>query len=98
MSIEDNSTPEEEWTAYPVPLLSRLSPLTRLSHVMRTSCDQYMHEGQIINVSPSDEAPEGSTLWNGYDYTKQYWVFEGKRDTRTLEELQATLKNGTDKD
>lgn len=30
-------------------------------------------------------------LWNGYDYDKQYWVFEGKRDTRTLEELQATF-------
>lgn len=30
-------------------------------------------------------------LWNGYDYEKQFWVFEGKRDTRTLEELQATF-------
>ena len=26
-------------------------------------------------------------LWNGYDYERQYWVFEGNRDTRTLEEL-----------
>jgi len=26
-------------------------------------------------------------LWKGYDYKNQYWVFKGKRDTRTLEEL-----------
>jgi hypothetical protein len=30
-------------------------------------------------------------LWNGYDYDNQCWIHEGKRDTRTLEELQATF-------
>ena len=31
-------------------------------------------------------------LWNGYDYVMQCWVFEGKRDTRTLEELQEAMR------
>ena len=34
-----------------------------------------------------------SVLWNGYNYEHQYWVFEGKEDTRTLEELQELLKS-----
>jgi len=49
---------------------------------MRTSKDIY----KIINGK--------KILWKGYDYKNQYWVFEGKKDTRTLEELRkATKKN-----
>lgn len=32
-------------------------------------------------------------LWSGYDYEKQEWVYEGKKDTRTLEELQASINS-----
>lgn len=39
------------------------------------------------NVTP----PEGATLYHGYDYENQYWVYEGKRDTRTLEEIKNAL-------
>lgn len=58
----------------------------------RVSCDQYrLPSGEIVDVSGATRVPEGSTLWNGYDYQNQYWVHEGKRDTRSLEELQAAM-------
>ena len=41
----------------------------------------------------SDEYKNGK-LWNGYDYTNQYWVYEGKRDTRTIAELEQAIRNG----
>ena len=46
------------------------------SQRMRTSSDEYRN----------------GKLWNGYDYDKQEWVFEGKKDTRTLEEIQEAVK------
>jgi len=56
---------------------------------MRTSKDIYKRQdGAFIAVGGMEIAPEDSKLWKGYDYDKQYWVFEGKRDTRTLEELR----------
>ena len=59
---------------------------------MRTSCDQYkLRNGTIINVLGSQQPPEGSTLWNGFDYSKQEWVFQGKKDIRTLEELRTCV-------
>lgn len=59
---------------------------------MRTSCDQYKTiDGNIINVGGMDLPPEGSTLWNGFDYDNQYWVYNGQKDTRTMEELQTEL-------
>lgn len=58
----------------------------------RVSCDQYkLPDGTLVLVSGAERPPEGSVLWNGYDYDKQYWVYEGERDTRTLEELQAKM-------
>lgn len=58
----------------------------------RVSCDQYrLEDGTIVPVSGDERPPEGATLWNGYDYDNQYWVHEGKRDTRTLEELQRAM-------
>jgi hypothetical protein len=57
------------------------------------SCDQYrLPNGLIVNCT--SEAIEeqikqdGGKLWNGYDYEKQEWVYHGKKDTRTLEDLQ----------
>lgn len=60
----------------------------------RMSCDQYRTvDGKVVEVSGMDRPPVGAILWNGYDYNKQEWVFEGKKDTRSLEQLQAaTLK------
>jgi len=37
----------------------------------------------------SKDTYKDGKLWNGYDYEKQEWVFEGKKDTRSLEELRA---------
>lgn len=55
---------------------------------MRTSCDQYKTvEGNIINVFDLDSLPDGAILWNGYDYDNQYWVYNGSRDIRSVEEL-----------
>ena len=60
---------------------------------MRTSKDVYkLPDGTIVALSQDQAPPEGSVIWNGYDYRNQYWVLDGKRDTRTLEELRATLK------
>ncbi len=60
---------------------------------MRTSCDIYKtREGIMLQVSQMETPPVGSVLWHGFDYEKQYWVYEGKRDTRTLEELKVSAK------
>lgn len=63
---------------------------------MRTSCDQYrLPNGIIVNcTSAAIEAEikkDGGTLWNGFDYKAQQWVYHGQKDTRTLEELQARI-------
>jgi hypothetical protein len=52
---------------------------------MRTSNDEYKtKEGDIISISQDTIPPEGAIVWNGYDYKNQMWVFEGKKDTRTI--------------
>jgi len=57
---------------------------------MRTTYDQYKtKEGILINIDQMTTPPKGATIWKGYDYKKQCWIFEGKEDTRTLEELHA---------
>lgn len=57
---------------------------------MRTSKDQYKTiDGAIIEVGCNEQPPEGATIWNGYDYQKQCWIFEGQKDERSLEQLQA---------
>jgi hypothetical protein len=61
---------------------------------MRTSNDEYKtKEGDIISISQDTIPPEGAIVWNGYDYKNQMWVFEGKKDTRTIEELKLSLNN-----
>lgn len=58
----------------------------------RTSGDQYkLSNGNIVTISTMNRPPVGATLWNGYDYTNQFWVRNGSRDTRTLEELRADI-------
>ncbi len=65
---------------------------------MRTSKDEYINPlGQIILLSQSEQSEEfikkqGLKLYNGYDYKNQYWVFNGAKDNRTIEELRAILK------
>ncbi len=64
---------------------------------MRTSRDTYKNPlGQFIQLKQSDQSIDfiekhNLKLWNGFDYQAQKWIFEGKEDTRTLEELQASL-------
>lgn len=59
---------------------------------MRTSKDEYiLEDGTIVSISQMERPPQGARIYNGYDYEKQYWVFKGERDTRTLEELKASL-------
>ena len=65
---------------------------------MRTSKDVYKNPlGRLItllnNSEQSDEfiKAHGLKLWNGYDYKNQYWVHNGERDTRTLDELKAEM-------
>ena len=60
---------------------------------MRTSKDEYkLTTGEIVAVSQSEQPPQGGRIWNGYDYRNQYWVHEGERDARTLDELKRALK------
>lgn len=62
---------------------------------MRTSRDEYINPlGRLIMLhNNSHQSTEfikehKLKLYNGYDYENQYWVHNGKRDTRTLEELK----------
>jgi hypothetical protein len=72
--------------------LIKFSP--ELLQKMRTSKDEYLTlDGRFIMVSQNDKPPHGAKIWNGYDYTNQYWVFNGQRDVRTLEELQQAITN-----
>ena len=59
----------------------------------RTSKDEWkLPDGSILALTQDQEPPAGAIVWNGYDYEKQEWVFEGKKDTRTLEEIRAAKK------
>ena len=61
---------------------------------MRTSNDTYkLLDGSYIEINQSTNPPVGAKIWNGYDYKNQYWVFNGKKDTRTLEEVRLALNN-----
>ena len=60
---------------------------------MRTSQDEYIFvDGTIVSISQDKEPPKGAKIYNGYDYKKQYWVYKGKKDIRTIEELKKELK------
>lgn len=55
----------------------------------RVSKDEYkLPTGESVFIGGMDTVPEGAVLWNGYDYSKQEWVHQGKKDVRTLEELR----------
>lgn len=59
---------------------------------MRTSKDIYkLPNGILIAVSQNEQPPKLATLWSGFNYKGQYWVFKGKRDRRTLKQLQKSL-------
>ena len=58
---------------------------------MRTSKDIWkLQSGELIALSQNEAPPEGATVYSGYDYQKQQWMYEGKVDTRTLAELKAS--------
>ena len=57
---------------------------------MRFSIDQWkLKDGSIIIAF---KAPRNAVFWTGYDYKNQYWVFEGKKDTRTIKEIKRSRK------
>jgi hypothetical protein len=59
---------------------------------MRTSKDEYKTlDGSLVAVSQDQKPPQGAVIWNGYDYKNQFWVFNGEKDTRTLEQLKESL-------
>lgn len=64
---------------------------------MRTSKDEYISPlGKLIILGQSEQSAEfikenNLKLYNGYDYERQYWVYKGERDTRTLEELKTSV-------
>ena len=56
---------------------------------MRTSKDIYkLPNSELVAINQMTEPPQNAVIWRGYDYNKQYWVFDGKKDTRTLEQLK----------
>ena len=60
---------------------------------MRTSNDIYkLPNGKLVENNQMTESPTDGKLWTGYDYDQQKWYFEGKPDTRTLEQLKQAKK------
>ena len=60
---------------------------------MRTSKDIYkLVNGKLMAFSQDVYPPVGAKIWTGYDYKNQYWIYEGKKDTRHLKELRASIK------
>lgn len=75
---------------------SGLNVIRIVLYMSRKSCDQYrLPSGIVVNVPTAailDEVlKDGGVLWNGYDYKRQFWVYKGERDVRTLEELRAAI-------
>lgn len=59
----------------------------------RTSKDEWkLPGGEIVALSQDEMPPAGEIVWNGYDYEKQEWVYNGKKDTRSIEELRAAFR------
>lgn len=58
----------------------------------RQSKDEYiLPTGEIIAVSCAEQPPRSAMLYNGYNYDTQEWWYKGAKDTRTIEELQASM-------
>ncbi len=56
---------------------------------MRKSSDIYkLSNGKLVIINLDTRPPANATLWRGYDYDNQFWVFEGKRDCRSLSEIK----------
>ena len=63
---------------------------------MRTSKDEYINPAGRLIMLPNNKYQSQEfikehklKLYNGYDYENQCWIYKGKKDTRTLEELKA---------
>ena len=60
---------------------------------MRTSNDIYKTSaGELIELDQMTRIPDGAIIWQGFDYERQIWIYNGVEDKRTLEELQAEIK------
>ena len=57
---------------------------------MRLSGQIYKTKENKLIGRGLEEAQKGETLYIGYNYKDQYWVFKGEKDTRTLEEIKKT--------
>ena len=61
---------------------------------MRTSHDIYkLIDGTLVALDQMTAPPEGATLWNGYNYDKQKWWYQGQEDTRTIEQMKQDTRN-----
>lgn len=59
---------------------------------MRMSKDEYiLPNGEIIALSQDKQPPKDAKIYNGFDYKNQCWIFEGKKDNRTIKELEESL-------
>lgn len=59
---------------------------------MRTSNDEYkLPNGEIVSINQMTKPPQGAIIQNGYDYEKQCWIHNGRKDTRTPKQLQASI-------
>lgn len=59
---------------------------------MRTSKDIWiLPNGEKVSIDQMTEPPTGATVYDGYDYEKQCWMYHGEKDTRTIEQIRATI-------
>lgn len=59
----------------------------------RTINEYKLPDGNFVLEGDESKLPEGSVLWNGYDYGKQQWVHNGAKDERTPEELTRAMES-----
>lgn len=56
---------------------------------MRTSPDIYkLPNNTLIFIDGTMTPPANSKLWSGYDYDRQLWIFKGKAENRTIDQMK----------
>lgn len=61
---------------------------------MRTSKDIYkLENGKLVAIGCNTRPPANATLWRGYDYDQQYWVFNGEQDRRSVYEIKKSIEH-----
>ena len=62
--------------------------MRRRSEKIKKFKDIYkLANGKLMAFGQGVYIPQGAKLWNGYNYKNQCWIYHGKKDTRTLEEI-----------